>query len=93
MARPKRTAPHVFGKIVTELRQKKGWSRYKLTAASGHPAAQLYSIEKGGNEPTINTLIWVAQALDMDPRDLFNIVYTALEEEKIKAEQCKEPEE
>ena len=87
MARKKRNSrPHVFGKVVVAARKKKGWSRYKLIAASGHSASQVYAIEKGDNEPTLNTLLWVARALDMDPRELFNDLYIALEEERLNFE-------
>lgn len=88
MARKKRSSrPHVFGKVVVAARKKKGVSRYTLIAASGHSASQLYAIEKGGNEPTLSTLLWVADALDMDPRELFNNLYIALEEERINSDE------
>ncbi len=93
MARKKRSnRPHVFGKVVVAARKKKGWSRYKLIAASGHSASQVYAIEKGDNEPTLSTLLWVARALDMDPRELFNDLYVALEEERLNVEKNTENE-
>lgn len=93
MARKKRSnRPHVFGNVVVAARKKKGWSRYKLIAASGHSASQVYAIEKGDNEPTLSTLLWVARALDMDPRELFNDLYIDLEEERLNVEKNTENE-
>lgn len=82
MAWKNRHTAHAFGKIVIEARERKGWSRYRLIAESGRPAAQVYALEKGRNEPTIGTIIWVAEALGMDPTELFRTLCLALREEQ-----------
>lgn len=81
MPSKKRTTPHPFGKVVVAARKAKGWSRYELIMRSGHSASQWYALEKGHGEPTLGTIFWVAEALEMDPRDLFNALYLALREE------------
>lgn len=81
MPSKKRPTPHPFGKVVVAAREAKGWSRYELIKRSGHSASQLYALEKGHGEPTLGTMLWVAEALEMDPRDLFNSLYQAMMEE------------
>lgn len=50
--RKNREKPHPFGRVVIAARQRKGWTRYKLIAASGHSSAQLYALEKGLTGPS-----------------------------------------
>lgn len=82
MSLKKREKPHPFGKIVVAARERKGWTRYKLISASGHSAAQLYALEKGKCGPSVDTIIWVAEALEMPPAQLFQELYMALKKEK-----------
>ena len=66
-----RISPCPFGKIVFEARKRQNISRYKLAQMIGRTPQQLAKIEKGENEPVISTIIGLAQALGLDPCELF----------------------
>lgn len=86
MSLKKRDKPHPFGKVVVAARERKGWTRYKLIAASGHSSAQLYALEKGLTGPSIDTIIWVAEAMGLPPAELFQELYLALKKEQAEAQ-------
>lgn len=56
-------------------------SRYRLTKLTGRSEAQLYSIAKGYNAPAIDTIIWIGEAIGMEPPELFRRLYEAMKED------------
>lgn len=57
---------------ITELCQQKGWSYYKLAQEAGFQQANLNSILKGKNLPTLYTISKICEALDISLSDFFS---------------------
>ena len=74
----KRAEPHVFGKVFERARKARGFSKYKVARLTNRATSQIYAIERGDNEPTIGTIIMLAEAIQMEPRELFNELYLSL---------------
>lgn len=62
-----------FGDILLEIRKDKGISRYKLSKLSGVSQRNLYSIEKNQCDPTLSTLVQLAEALQELPGTLIDL--------------------
>lgn len=67
----KQPPPHAFGKAVVFYREQKGWKQYSLAKAAGRQASEVKRIEEAGNSPRVETIIWVAEALGLQPGELF----------------------
>lgn len=72
MNTPNTSGPHPFGKAVISFREAKGWKQYTLAKAAGRQASEVKRVEEAKGSPKIDTVIWVAQALEIDPRELFD---------------------
>lgn len=59
-----------FGKNLKKVRREKGLSLRKLAAASELEHAQIARIEEGKINPTLSTIIFLAEALGVDPAAL-----------------------
>ena len=60
-----------IGKIIRENRKKRGWTQQKLAEEAGLCYAIICKIEQGiSQEPTINTLIKIADAFDINMDEL-----------------------
>ena len=55
---------------IVELRAKKGWSQSRLAKESGIGQGTLSRIETGTQEPRAQTLVKIADALDVEVYDL-----------------------
>jgi transcriptional regulator with XRE-family HTH domain len=55
---------------ISELRAKKGWSQSRLAAEAGITQSTLSRIENGTQEPRAQTLVKIADALDVDYKTL-----------------------
>lgn len=62
---------HSIPNRITELCQQKGWSYYKLAQEAGFQQANLNSILKGKNLPTLYTISKICDALDISLSDFF----------------------
>lgn len=60
-----------FGNRVRELRTERGMTQEALSDKAGMEPRQLRRIEQGEINTTINTAFRLAQAFDIDVRDLF----------------------
>jgi len=60
-----------FGKRLNNVRESRGMSLRELAAASGLEHAQIARIENGEKNPTLYTVIRLAEALDIFPGELF----------------------
>lgn len=61
-----------IGTRIKHLRNAKGLSQEKLAETSGLNPKYLSSIERGRENPTLDTFIKLAQALNIDIFELFN---------------------
>lgn len=57
---------------ISELCQQKNWSYYKLAQKAGFQQANLNSILKGKNLPSLYTISKICGALDISLADFFN---------------------
>jgi transcriptional regulator with XRE-family HTH domain len=54
-----------------EARERRGWTQEQLEAASGISQAAISAIERGVvTDPAFSTVTQLAEALDLDPRQL-----------------------
>ena len=63
--------PHAFGRAVIFFRERKGWKQYTLAKAAGRQASEVKRIEEAKTSPEVETILWVAKALEVHPRELF----------------------
>ncbi len=64
-----RDAKH-FGRILCEVRRQCGYSQERLAARAGLARDTVYKIEAGERSPQLHTLLALADALGVDPREL-----------------------
>jgi transcriptional regulator with XRE-family HTH domain len=51
-------------------REARGWSQYKLSYASSVPQPHIWAYEAGKRSPSRPTIVRLAEALKVSPRDL-----------------------
>lgn len=61
---------------IKAIRDSKGLSLGALANMSGVSKAQINDIERGKKHPTLPTLIYIANALEVNPGDLYEIRYS-----------------
>lgn len=85
--RKKRTHPHPFGAALLAVIKSTGKSLYRVAKNAGKPSSQLSQLVKGKSAPEVDTLIWLAAAMEIRPEDLFAVLIESLEEEaRLEAE-------
>ena len=62
----------VFGAVVRELREARGWTQEQLAERSDMNASYLGFVERGDNVPTLTIIIQIAEGLGVAPADLLN---------------------
>jgi len=62
-----------FGALVRHHRKRAGLSQAQLAEKIGRQPNAVQKLETGKSRPTFETLVRLAQALDVDVRDLFGI--------------------
>lgn len=60
----------MFGSVVRQLREARGWTQEQLAEVSDMNASYLGFIERGDNVPTLTIIIQLAEGLGMEPGDL-----------------------
>ena len=73
-----------LGTKIKTLREKKGWSKYRLSKESGVATTTITKIERGDIYPELETLLKLANALDIDIDELFGVNKVMSPEDKIK---------
>lgn len=61
-----------LGKRIRELRDGKGWSQERLAEAAYLDRSYLAGIEVGARNPSVRSLLKIANALKVQVRDLFS---------------------
>jgi len=64
----------MIGARIAEIRSKKGMTQEQLAAKMGIGPKYLSSIERGKENPTLNTLINLSRALKVDLGEIFSFV-------------------
>src|SRR5687768_13174380 len=72
MPRATRTNPDAvrFGAVIRRLRLERGWTIVKLSLRSGMNPVYLGVLEKGGNMPSLFTLLELAEVFNVEAADI-----------------------
>lgn len=76
MSRRKKRQPdaELFGTVVRELREARGWTQEELAERANMNASYLGFVERGDNVPTLTIIIQIAEGLRAEPADLLREV-------------------
>ena len=74
-----------FGAIINRLRLERGWTIAKLAQRSGMSAPYLGILEKGGNIPSLTTILELSDVFGVDPGDVVREVFEARRPRKASA--------
>lgn len=76
MSRRKKRQPdaELFGAVVRELREARGWTQEQLAERSEMNASYLGFVERGDNVPTLTIIIQISEGLGVEPADLLREV-------------------
>ncbi|CAM4454188.1 helix-turn-helix domain-containing protein [Paenibacillus typhae] len=69
----------IFGKVVKALRIKKDISQEELAYQSNLDRTYISMLERGVNQPSLNTVLSVAKGLNMRASDLVRLIEIELE--------------
>jgi transcriptional regulator with XRE-family HTH domain len=64
----------LFGAVVRELREARGWTQEHLAERAAMNASYLGFVERGDNVPTLTIIIQIAEGLDVEPPELLREV-------------------
>lgn len=70
-----------FGQRLRELRVQKGWTQEELSKRAGFHRTYVGNIERGLENPTIEAVSQLADALDVSVKTLFDLEEANVEEE------------
>ena len=62
------------GIIIKQLRLEKGMSQLTLGLAIGNDAAYISRVENNKKEPTLKTIVRIAEALEIEPLKIFEMI-------------------
>ena len=76
MSRRKNRQPdaELFGTVVRELREARGWTQEELAERANMNASYLGFVERGDNVPTLTIIIQIAEGLRAEPGELLREV-------------------
>ncbi len=63
-----------ISRIITQLREEAGYSKNKLADLSSIDRVYLLQIEQGKYRPTLNTIFFLAEAFNMPPQTLVEMI-------------------
>ncbi len=66
-----RTIQEQFGSRVRDLRKGRGWTQEQLADAAGRHWTYIGGIERGERNITLQVVVDIARALDVDIKELF----------------------
>lgn len=64
----------LFGAVVRELREARGWTQEQLAERSDMNASYLGFVERGDNVPTLTIIIQISEGLGVEPADLLKAI-------------------
>lgn len=74
--------PEIVGRVLTEYRERKGWTQEVLSGLAGLDRTHYSKLERGLRSPTLDTLFKIGQALDVPPHIILKTIEDAHAEEK-----------
>lgn len=72
----------IVGRVLTEYRERKGWTQEVLSGLAGLDRTHYSKLERGLRSPTLDTLFKIGQALDVPPHIILKTIEDAHAEEK-----------
>lgn len=75
-----------LGARIKALRKRQGWSQEQLAERVGISTQYVSNIERGKENPTLDLLLRLAEALRVAPVDLFNFEAEGLNRKALQAE-------
>ncbi|HEY0945045.1 MAG TPA: helix-turn-helix transcriptional regulator [Opitutaceae bacterium] len=78
--------PDAFGKVLSELRERKGWSQMTLAMKAGLHLNAVSNLERGKRSPSLYTVLLLSRALDVPASKLVAAVEKRLGQEHDRAE-------
>src|SRR5256885_2332692 len=76
-ARTRNADAERFGAILRRLREQRGWTRQKLATRAGMSAQYLGIVEKGGNIPSLTTVLELVEVVGGDIAEVMRELSTA----------------
>ena len=74
----------VFGRTISGIRKLKRLTQAKLSKRAGKAAVYISAVETGRINPTLDTILRIAEALEVEPADIFYLAFSS-EPKEIKA--------
>ena len=69
--------PEVFGEVLSQHRQRKGWSQMTLAMKAGLHLNAVRNLERGKRSPSLYTVMMLSRALDVPAAKLIAAVEKA----------------
>ncbi len=76
----------VLGARIKAVRKQRGWSQEQLAERAGISTQYVSNIERGKENPTLDLLLRVAQALKVSPAEIFDLEARGLDRKTLQAE-------
>ncbi len=76
----------VLGARIKAVRKERGWSQEQLAERVGISTQYVSNIERGKENPTLDLLLRVAQALKVSPAEIFDLEARGLDRKTLQAE-------
>jgi len=73
---------HAFGRVLFTLREEKGASQKEVADNCDLERAYVSRLERGLLQPTITTVIKLAEYFNVSPGDIVNQVYSSIKKKK-----------
>lgn len=74
----------LLGKRIKDLRNRAGLTQDALAERVQINSKYLSAIERGQENPTLDVVLRLAEALNVEPRDVFSVEYESLEKKAIQ---------
>jgi transcriptional regulator with XRE-family HTH domain len=72
-----------FGRTLSGIRKLKRLTQGKLSERAGKAAVYISAVETGRINPTLDTILCIAEALEIEPADIFSLAFSS-ESKEIK---------
>lgn len=76
--------PVVVGKVIQEFREEKGLSQEVLSGLAAIQRTHLSAIERGARRPTLETFFRIAEALQIRPSAIVEVIEAEMQKEQAK---------
>lgn len=82
MGAKKKTATEAFGRVLRQLREKKGLTQEALALEANTERSHISALERAEKGPTLGTILRLAEALGVSAGEVVSMVEEALSQRK-----------